>query len=362
MTTLLEAATNTFDRATQEQTDAQTVLKGAQNDLTTAQQLRDAAAATIAGLNTQIAATRVALANAAMPADAQAATDQLAQQQVALWGQQATSVGLQIAIATLQGQIDADVESLGATNARLADATTAKKAAEATDKEYTDWHKQLGEAPLNGVVAAATALAGSQLYTDAKKRAQGADSGFHPDMLDHVKKRRQNALDRIALAQSTLDGLQDDLDDWAAAHAGDTGALAAPQTAYARAEADFENAVKNSQSRLDRAQGLLAMIDGSAALSVADKTSMLDNAIITAATPDARAHQEAQAATQLAVDQEQAKVDREQRRNDLGLVALPELATADADFKRPRTPRPRRRPSPTPTSWRWRHGRTPFPT
>jgi hypothetical protein len=332
MTSLLDAATNNANRAQQEQTDAQTALANAQTDLANAQKQRDAAAVQIAKLNGDIAATRVELANAAMPADAEAAAQTLATQLVELWDDQASSVALQTQIATLQGQIDADVEMLGAATARLAGATTAKDSATKTDKEHTAWHDAAGAPPLDGVVAAATAVVGSQLYTHARARAQGAGSGFHPDMLDHVKKRRQNALDRIALAQSTLDGLEADLDDWQAEHGGDAGALAPLQSAYTKAEARFRDAVKLSLSRLDRAQGLLAMIVGQPALSTADKNAMLDNGIVGAATPDPRKHQEDQAAEQLAVDQAQANVDRKQRRSDLGLADLPQLANAEQDL------------------------------
>lgn len=325
MTTLLDFATNDLNRVTQDRTTAQTALAAAQAGLGSTQADRDATAAAIVDLQGQIAKKRQEIANAAMPADAEAAAADLEKLLIKLNAQQAHAVDLQVQLDTFQSQIDVQLAALGVATTRSAAVANAFAAAQKADTDQQAWHAALVSAPIQNIGQAATDAQAAALYTTAKTRAE---AGFNADLLKHVRKRESNEQARLAVIRSTLDHMQDDLDAKEKADRGLAGAVAPLQTIYDRAEAAFRVAVMGAQDRFNRAQGLLATIAAAPALPDAEKNHMLDATIVNAAKGNAVTHEEALETARDAFTQANADLERAKAEESAGLTPFMTVANA----------------------------------
>ncbi len=325
MTTLLDFATTDLSRVTQDKNASQSALAAAQAGLQTAQADRDATAVKIAGLQKQIAAKRLEIANAAMPADAEAAAADLEKLLIKLNAQQGHAVDVQVQLDTYQTQIDVQLDILGAATTKSVQATTALAAAQKIDAHHAAWHAALGSPPLQSISQAASDALNADLYTTAKTRAE---AGFDASLLTHIRKRETNEQARLAAIESTRDDMQEDLDAKKAADRGIAGEVAPLQTAYDRAQAAFRDAITGAQDRFNRAQGLLASIAAAPVLPDAERNHMLDATIVNPAKGQPVTHQEALETARDASTQAQTDLDRAQTQDNVGLTPFETVATA----------------------------------
>lgn len=323
MTTLLDFATNDLARVTQDKTAAQSAVAAAQAGLAAAQADRDDTAKAIADKQQKIAQKRVEIASAAMPADAEAAAADLESLLIDLNDLQAHAVDVQVQLDTYQSQIDVQLDILGTATTRSVQATSALATAQKTNADQAGWHAALATAPLQTIAQAAnTALAGAD-YAAAKARAE---DGFNATLLAHVRTRESNEQARLALIESTLEDMQDDLDAKVAADRGLAGDVAPLERAYDRAEAAFREAVTGAQDRYNRALGLLTSVAAAPALTDAERNRMLDATIVNAAKGDPVTHEEGLETAQDALVQAQIGLDRGQTQDDVGLTPFDTLA------------------------------------
>jgi hypothetical protein len=328
MTTLLDFATTDLARVNGDKTSAQSAVSAAQTGLAAAQQDRDDNARAIGNKQDDIARKRIEIANAAMPADAAAAAAELETMLIELNDLQAHAVDVQVKIDTFQSQIDVQLDILGNATTRSVQATSALSAAQKIDANHAAWHAAIGVAPLATISAdAATALAGAD-YAAAKARAQ---DGFDATLLAHVRKRESNEQARLALIETTLHDMEDDLDAKIEADRGLAGAVAPLQRTYDRAAADFRALATGAQDRYNRALGLITTIAAAPALTDAERNRMVDATIVNAAKTDPVTHEQALEAAEDDVAKAQIDLDRGQTQTDVGLTpfeTLTNLSTA----------------------------------
>lgn len=323
MTTLLDFATNDLARVTQDRTAAQTAVAGAQTGLAAAQADRDQTAQAILDKQRAITAKRLEIANAAMPADAEAAAAELETLLIDLNDLQAHAVDVQVQIDSYQSEIGVQLGVLGTATTRSTQATAALAAAQKTSADHTAWHAALATAPLATISQDATnALAGAD-YAAAKARAE---DGFDAALLTHVRARESNEQARLALIESTLEEMEDDLDAKLAADRGLAGAVAPLQRAYNRAEAAFREAVTGAQDRYNRALGLLTSVAAAPKLTDAERARMLDATIVGNAKGDPVTHEEALETAQDALTEAQIGLDRGTTEDSVGLTPFETLA------------------------------------
>jgi hypothetical protein len=329
MTTLLDFATTDLARVNGDKTSAQSAVSAAQTGLAAAQQDRDDNARAIGNKQDDIARKRIEIANAAMPADAAAAAAELETMLIELNDLQAHAVDVQVQIDTYQSQIDVQLDILGNATTRSVQATSALSAAQKTDAGHAAWHASIGVAPLATISADATTALGSQAYTDAKARAQ---DGFDATLLAHVRKRESNEQTRLALIESTLQDMEDDLDAKIEADRGLAGAVAPLQRTYDRAAADFRALATGAQDRYNRALGLITTIATAPALTDAERNRMLDATIVNAAKSNPVTHEEAVETAEDALTEAQIGLDRAQAQTDVGLTPFDTVANQTTAF------------------------------
>lgn len=323
MSTLLDFATTDLARVNGDKTSAQSAVAAAQTGLATAQQTRDDNAKAIADKQNDIARKRIEIANAAMPADAAAAAAELETMLIDLNDLQAHAVDAQVQIDTYQSQIDVQLGMLGNATTRSVQATSTLSAAQKTDAGHAAWHAAIGAAPLATISANAATALGSQIYADAKARAQ---DGFDATLLTHVRTRESNEQARLALIESTLRDMEDDLDAKIEADRGLAGAVAPLQRTYDRAEADFRALATGAQDRYNRALGLLATIAAAPALTDAERNRMVDATIVNAAKANPVTHEQAVETAEDALAEAQIGLDRAQTQTDVGLTPFDTVA------------------------------------
>jgi hypothetical protein len=322
MTTLLEFATNDLARVTQDRTASGSALAAAQSTLQVRQKNRDDNAAAIARLQGDIVKKRLEIAAAAMPADAEAAAGELEQLLVQLNAAQAKAVDLQVELDTVQGQIDVQLDLLGAATTRSVSVAAAFAAAQKAEADHQAWQAASVATPVKDVSQTATDTIGGTLYAQAKARAE---AGFDASLLAHVRKRETREQARLAAIETRRDGAQDDLDHKQAADRGIAGAVAPLRTTYERAEAAFREAVTGGQDRLNRALGLLASVAAAPTLPVAEKNHMLDATLVDPAKAQvANAEADEKARDDLATAQ--AKLERGQTEVSVGLTPFDTIA------------------------------------
>jgi hypothetical protein len=323
MTTLLDFATADLARVTQDATSAQTAVAAAQAALAAAQKDRDDNAQAIAKKKDDIAKKRLEIANAAMPADAEAAAAELEAMLIDLNDLQAHAVDVQVQLDTIQTQIDVQLDLLGGATSRSAQATAAFAAAQKVDAAHTAWHAAITTGPLSTISADASTALGGTDYANAKARAE---DGFDSALLAHVRKREQNEQARLALIESTLEDMQDDLDAKIAADRGVGGAVAPLQRTYDRAEAAFRELVTGAQDRYNRALGLLAAVAAAPPLTDAERNRMTDATIVGAAKGDPVTHEEAVETAEDTLTEAQLALDRGETQTDVGLPPFDTVA------------------------------------
>jgi hypothetical protein len=336
MTTLLDFATTDLARVTQDKTSAQTNVAAAQAALAAAQKDRDDNAQAIAKKKDDIARKRLEIANAAMPADAEAAAAELETLLIDLNDLQAHAVDVQVQLDTIQTQIDVQLDLLGSATTRSVQLTAAYAAAQKADADHTAWHAAITSGPLSTIGNDANTALGGADYAKAKARAE---DGFDNALLSHVRTREQNEQARLALIESTLSDMQDDLDAKIEADRGVGGAVAPLQRTYDRAEAAFRELVTGAQDRYNRALGLIATIAAAPPLTDAERNRMTDATIVNAAKGDPVAHEEALETAQDDLAEAETALDRGQTQTDVGLTPIDTVAnltnardTAQTDF------------------------------
>jgi hypothetical protein len=323
MTTLLDFATTDLARVSGDKTSAQSAVAAAQTGLAAAQQSRDDNAKAIGKKQDEIAKKRIEIANAAMPADAAAAAAELETMLIELNDLQARAVDVQVQIDTYQSQIDVQLEILGAATTRSVQATSVLTAAQKTNADHAAWHAAIGAAPLSTISADANTALGGPDYAAAKARAE---DGFDATLLAHVRTRESKEQARLALIESTLRHMEDDLDSKIDADRGVAGAVAPLQRTYDRAEADFRELATGAQDRYNRALGLITTIAAAPALTDAERNRMKDATLVNAAKADPVTHEQALETAEDDVAKAQIDLDRAQTQTDVGLPPFDTLA------------------------------------
>jgi hypothetical protein len=323
MTTLLDFATTELARVNGDKTSAQSAVAAAQTGIAVTQQKRDDNAKAIGKKQDEIAKKRTEIANAAMPADAAAAAAELETMLIDLNDLQAQAVDLQVQIDTYQSQIDVQLEILGNSTSRSVQATSTLTAAQKTNADHATWHAAIAAAPLSTISADANAALGGSDYAAAKARAE---DGFDATLLAHVRKRESNEQARLALIESTLEDMEDDLDAKIEADRGVAGAVAPLQRAYDRAEAGFRELATGAQDRYNRALGLITTIAAAPALPDAERNKMRDATIVNAAKGAPVTHEEAVETAEDGIVKAQIDLDRAQTQTDVGLTPFDTVA------------------------------------
>ena len=318
-TTLKEFAQQQRDQWNTRKDQARQALSTAQQAQTADQTQKDALAKAYADLGQQIAATRKALADAPLPADAEALLVTLRSLLVQQRQKRSQLLVADEALDRAAKGLDAAGVSLDRASTGLAAAETGLQEAEERDARLQQWSAALSAPPLSTLKAdAAAALAGSA-FTGAKARVEG---DIPAKLRARAAARGQEQTDRLGRVETAVTGAEDLLADQGAGGEGLAGAVAKQWVLFRRREEALGSYVLEAKRRYDRALAALLAIPASAPLTQAQRGHIEDAAL--------QADREAAADKEEARDDARAALEAKQAELDAEILAV-QAADVDAD-------------------------------
>lgn len=275
-TNLKELYQQTVTRLESARDAARVELSVAQAALAATRTHRDGLATQQAALAAQVERTRKAMAEAPLPADAEALAAQLRTLLTQFRRRRWQLLEADDALAAAEAMTSRAGAELEAAAARLQAAQTDLAAADQRHQRHQAWAAAVEAPPLSTLPAdAGTALAGAA-FTQAKARVEG----------DLPAKLRQRAAARgteegarLGRRTATALGAEDELLDQRAAGEGLAGASAKAWAGFCRAEAALQALVLEGKRRYDRALAAVGAVPGSAALTQAQRDHIEDAAL-----------------------------------------------------------------------------------